>query len=84
MSGKLTKASGYFIVVYGEGWIWPETLSRRASDSRRILGNIMVGIKRAETWEGGWKYALKNGYRVEKVDVFPAGRALLSQEKAND
>lgn len=78
---KLTKATGYFIVVYGNGYIWPETLSRRAKDCRRIMGKIMVGIKQADTPEAGWRYAVKKGYRVEKVDVFPAGRTALTETK---
>jgi hypothetical protein len=74
---KLSKATGYFVVVYGDGYIWPETLSHRARDSRRIMGEIMVGIKQADTPASGWRYAKRCGYAVEKVDVFPAGRAAL-------
>jgi hypothetical protein len=49
-------------------------------DSRRLMGEIMVGIKRADTPAAGWRYAKKQGYRVEKVDVFPAGRAALEAQ----
>lgn len=65
---------GAFCVAYGLGpYLWLETLSLRAKDARRKMGEIMRGVgperARIETVEEGWAYARKRGYRVVKVDV---------------
>lgn len=66
---------GAFCVAYGTGpWLWLETTSNTARETRRRMGEIMVGIGQpfnGATTEQGWKYARGAGYRVVKVDVVP-------------
>lgn len=66
---------GAFCIAYGDGpWLWLETTSSTARDTRRKMGEIMAGIHqpaRDATWQQGWKYARAKGYRVVKVDIFP-------------
>lgn len=69
---------GAWCVIYGIGpYLWLDTMSNRARDARRKMGDMLVGRVfdgvAIKTTEEGWAWARRNGYRVVKVDVFPHG-----------
>jgi hypothetical protein len=83
--GKLTKPLlGVFAGVTPTGYIWYDTIRYRARDARTATGQKMEGrrLKDGRTIDNaaaGWAFAKSEGFRIERVDVLPSGRAALSE-----
>ena len=81
---KLTKAlNGLFVVVTPTGYIWFDTMSYRARDARASCGRMMEGrrLPNGQTVDNpsaGWWLAKRQGFRIERVNVVPAGHQALS------
>jgi hypothetical protein len=86
MAGKLTKPLlGLFAGVTPTGYIWFDTISFRARDARVATGRMMEGrrLKDGRTIDNaaaGWALAKSEGFRIERVDVLPAGRQALGAQ----